>query len=159
MRKKHYKYNGLNFIEFAIAVVIIGVMTTVAYPSYQKFLINNRAMDAQLVIINLASAENIEWHQNGGYTLGIPPTDNDSDGWAEISDGHGCYAIGNNLVDLGKASSFEFKIENVSNRTFRIIARGNGDGLSESDQLILNYDEMAVPRTTWSASGKLSVPE
>ncbi len=150
---------GLTFLEFLTTIFIVGLLATAAYPSYRRLLISIKAENAQMVICNLIAAENTEWQQTKNYTLGIPPKDNDLDGWAEIDDGSGCYAVGNILVDLGRAPDFEFKIENVRPHTFRIVARGRGGGLRDNDQLILDYNIETLPRLTWSAKGKIVAPD
>lgn len=51
------KNDGFTLIELMIVVVIIGVLTAIAYPSYQKHMVNTRRSDAQSALLQIANQQ------------------------------------------------------------------------------------------------------
>ncbi|WP_210396472.1 type IV pilin protein [Motiliproteus sediminis] len=47
---------GFTLTELMIAVVIMGIITAIAYPSYQSYLIDSRRSDAQNALLGFATA-------------------------------------------------------------------------------------------------------
>lgn len=58
---------GFTLMELLIAVAIIGILSSIAYPSYQEIVSKSRRQDAMDVLTGLASA--LERHKtaNGSY--------------------------------------------------------------------------------------------
>ncbi len=67
--------NGFTLIELMIVVAVIAVLSAIAYPSYQEYVMRSRRADAQS-LLNEAAARQERWRaQNGGYMTGATATD------------------------------------------------------------------------------------
>lgn len=47
--------NGFTLIELLITLVIVGILLSIAYPSYSHYLTKARRVDAQVALLDLAS--------------------------------------------------------------------------------------------------------
>lgn len=80
------KQSGITLIELMIVVVIIGILATIALPSYRQYIERTRAGDAQSALMSLANAMERYHTQNGTYvgaavgTGGIFPAEAPLDG-------------------------------------------------------------------------------
>lgn len=132
------KYNasqGFSLIELMIVVVIIGIISTVAYPSYQGFIQSSVRSSAQADLIALAAA--MERHKIANYTYeGAAASGADTgapDVYATYSPSDGSYAERkyNLLIDTVAANgnSYILHAEAVSGTP----AADNGDLYLYSD--------------------------
>ena len=67
---------GFTLIELMIAVAIVGILTAIAYPSYQGYVQSARRADAQADLLELAQWMERQFTVNGNYNSS---TDNDND--------------------------------------------------------------------------------
>lgn len=65
--KKQYK-NGFTLIELMIVVAIIGILATIAYPSYHAYIKKTRRSDAEGALVSLANAMERYYTENYKYT-------------------------------------------------------------------------------------------
>ena len=62
------KYNGFTLIELMIVVAIIGVISAVAYPSYDGYMKKTRRADAKVGMSKIADKQERFYLQNNTYT-------------------------------------------------------------------------------------------
>src|SRR5690606_3755376 len=60
-------HSGFTIMELMTGVVIIGILTSVALPSYQEQLRKSRRSDARITLENLAAAQEIYYFQHHNY--------------------------------------------------------------------------------------------
>lgn len=68
------KNSGFTLIELMIVVVIIGVLVSIAYPSYQKHMISTRRTDAQSALLQIASQQERFFTECNYYATTLPGT-------------------------------------------------------------------------------------
>lgn len=74
--KKEITTQGFTFIELLIALVIIGILTAIAYPSYLNYLLQSRRTDAfsimaqDQIILERCYAQNFSYN---GTCAALPP--------------------------------------------------------------------------------------
>ncbi len=58
---------GVTLLELMITVAIIGIIASVAYPSYQEFVMSSRRADGQATLMSFASAVERHFTINDSY--------------------------------------------------------------------------------------------
>lgn len=72
---------GVTLLELMVVVAIIGILASIAYPSYQESVAEGRRTDAQANIVTLAQHMEREFTENGNYTgAGLPYDKSPRDG-------------------------------------------------------------------------------
>ncbi|HEY8218754.1 MAG TPA: type IV pilin protein [Methylobacter sp.] len=59
---------GFTLIELMVTVAIVGILTSVAYPSYQDSVSKSRRADAQGVVLGLANAMERRFTETNSYS-------------------------------------------------------------------------------------------
>jgi type IV pilus assembly protein PilE len=65
------KNKGFSLIELMMVVAIIGILSAVAYPSYQDYVRKARRADAQQFMMNLAQLNQRYFTDNRAYTATV----------------------------------------------------------------------------------------
>ncbi|MGI2027909.1 type IV pilin protein [Endozoicomonas acroporae] len=85
------KASGFTLIELIIAVVIVGILASIAVPSYQNAIQNGRRAEGQTALLDIAGRQEQFFLDNHQYTadlrnlgLGANPFISD-EGWYSIS--------------------------------------------------------------------------
>lgn len=60
--------NGFTLIELMITVVIIGILASIAYPSYQEFVKRSNRTEGQAFLSEVAARQERYFVQNNDYT-------------------------------------------------------------------------------------------
>jgi len=137
---------GFTLVELLLVLVILGILASIGYPSYLRFMRASGAESAKAVIDAIVAAEKIIRERTGSCVPGSPA------GWVSIDVGNGIYTVGTEQIDTGEAPDFEFLIDNVWQDGCTITARGKGGLFTSAVTLICVYDATANPRQTWSGT-------
>jgi len=70
-----YKNAGFTLIELLVVVLIIGILSAVALPQYQKAVLKSRMTELQTVGEAIARAEEVYYLANGSYTRDLTALD------------------------------------------------------------------------------------
>jgi type IV pilus assembly protein PilE len=84
---------GFSLIELMIVVVIVAILTTIAYPSYRDYITRGRRSDGQSALLDLASRMERYYSQQNTYqtaTIGAGATavrssNTSPEGWYTLS--------------------------------------------------------------------------
>lgn len=72
---------GVTLMELMIVVVVIGILTAIAYPSYRQYVAKAKRNEAKSALLQIATLQERYYLQNATYTadmtkLGFPVSDN-----------------------------------------------------------------------------------
>ncbi len=67
MNNKMKKTNGFTLIELMIVVAIVGILASIAIPSYQKSILKSRRADARSALLGFANALERHFTENFSY--------------------------------------------------------------------------------------------
>jgi type IV pilus assembly protein PilE len=65
--KTFHRIAGFSLIEMLIVVVIVGIITSIAYPNYTRYITRSHRTDAESVLLQLAAQQEKYYLQNGTY--------------------------------------------------------------------------------------------
>lgn len=68
------KYNGFTLVELMIVIAIIGVMSAIAFPSYNSYMNKSRRADAKVGLQKIADKQERFYLQNNTYTTSFAAT-------------------------------------------------------------------------------------
>ena len=68
---KKRKQAGVTLLELMTVVVIIGVLTSIAVPSYRRYLLRAQRSDATAALLRIAAAQEKFYLQNNTYTTTV----------------------------------------------------------------------------------------
>ncbi len=63
------EHNGFTLLELMIVIVVIAILTVIAYPNYSEFILKSRRLDAQSELMNLAHRQEKFYAANSTYTV------------------------------------------------------------------------------------------
>ena len=70
------KQKGFSLIELMITVAIVGILASIAYPSYQDSVMKSRRADAKGALLGLANTMERNFTTSNSY-VGVTPTNTD----------------------------------------------------------------------------------
>ncbi|KTD22410.1 type IV pilin protein [Legionella londiniensis] len=85
---------GFSLIELLIVLVIVGILASIAYPSYQEYITRARRSDGQAALLTLASRMERYYSEHNTYQTATIGTGNNTDilssnlspeGWYQLS--------------------------------------------------------------------------
>ncbi|MCP4598358.1 MAG: prepilin-type N-terminal cleavage/methylation domain-containing protein [Neptuniibacter sp.] len=121
------KQKGFSLLELMIAVLIVGLISAVAYPSYQQYITDSRRVDAQQALLSFANAmerfkvENMVYTgaASGGANSG-PPAATLFPSQAPVDGGTAFYNL---TIESSATRSYILRADPIGTQ--------NGDGLME----------------------------
>lgn len=60
--------SGFTLIELMIVVAVVGILASIAYPSYNQYVLKSRRADARNAVLDLASRQERYFSVNNSYT-------------------------------------------------------------------------------------------
>ena len=81
--QKRSRVSGFTLIELMIVVAIVGILATIAYPSYQDYVRRSDRAEARAAMLNMAQLQERNFSDRGAYEpiTSVPA----SGGWASAS--------------------------------------------------------------------------
>ena len=68
MKQRYPHQIGFTLIELMITVAIIGILSAIAYPSYESYVRKSRRVDAKNALLDLASRQERYFSVNNKYS-------------------------------------------------------------------------------------------
>ena len=62
------KARGVTLIELMIVILVIGIMSAIAVPSYRKYMIRSQRSEAKIALLQLQTAQEKRYLQQNAYT-------------------------------------------------------------------------------------------
>ena len=125
--------HGFTLIEVLITLSIVGIMASIAYPSYRESIIKGRRADAQGALASFANAMSQWYVENNSSYLGAAGT---VDAPEDTGTPH---IFAANAPITGETPIYTLSIENATDSTFTLRATPtgvqSGDGFLEINEL------------------------
>jgi type IV pilus assembly protein PilE len=120
---------GFSLIELLVALVIIGILASIAIPSYQSYVIKGKRSEAKATVLNLAQMEERYYTNNYQYypVSAVPPTA-EPQGWKNF--------VGNSM----SARTYDIAVSAVSPTTAFAITATPSNGLLDAECGALSLD-------------------
>jgi type IV pilus assembly protein PilE len=67
-RSRHERMRGVTLIELMIVILILGILTAIAVPSYRKYMIRSQRSEAKIALLQLQTAQEKRYLQQNSYT-------------------------------------------------------------------------------------------
>lgn len=133
-RTQWYKTRGFTLVELLITVAIVGILATVAYPSYNDFVVRSNRSEAPRELVRLANLQEQLYVDSRAYT-------------ADMTD------LGSDLVATYETANKYYKISSsVVGSTFTLTATAQGtQAISDTECLAITITDTGskAPATCW----------
>ncbi len=91
MRHVQYRWQGFTLMELLIVIAIVGIIASIAYPSYQGSVMKSRRADATSALLKLQMDQ--EKHRANNPTYAASVTAADGLNWLSATTENGYYTI------------------------------------------------------------------
>jgi type IV pilus assembly protein PilE len=123
------KRNGFSLIELLIVIVIVGILASIALPSYRQYIIRSKRRAAQTALVDIANREQQYFIANRAYA----------------DDGDLGYVLPD---DVGENYTFDITLDAGPPPTFTITFTPTGDQAVDGD-LSLTSEGVKDPPEKW----------
>lgn len=89
-----FKKDGFTLIELLVVVLIIGILSSVALPQYQKAVLKARTTQLVTLVRSLKTAEEVYYLANGTYAVNFDELDIEMPAGGTVSGGNASYPNG-----------------------------------------------------------------
>lgn len=131
---------GMTLIELIIVMVIIGILTAIAIPSYRQYVIRSQRADATEGLLKLATAQEKFYLQNNRYAL-------EAERAAAPPAGLGITGTTNGWYTLSVQAPVELATA-VNGFTVRAVPVGTGPQASDADCQQFEVNDRGVRTAT-----------
>ena len=135
MKSMRYKMRGITLMELLIVIVIVGILSAIAYPSYQGYSARAKRTEAKAALLQIATNQERFYLQNNTYTTNLIALGFDSPCPHETPSGSYDICV-DNATPNGFTASATYKLggdEATKCTTFTIDAVGARGSAPEAD--------------------------
>lgn len=112
-------FNGFSLIELMIVIVIVAILGTIAYPSYQQYTRTSHRVEAKAMLLNAANRQEIYFMDFNQYVSS---------------------AVSLNIPDNSESGFYHLVISAGAN-TFILFASASGAQVADSDCIVFSIDQ------------------
>ncbi|WP_113720934.1 type IVa pilus pseudopilin TppA [Aeromonas salmonicida] len=112
-------FRGFSLVELMIVVAIVAILGTIAYPSYQQYLLTSHRVDAKKMLLDAANRQETYFMDFNQYTSSA----------ADL-----------NLSENSDAGHYRLVLSAAGN-TFRLSATASGAQGADSDCVVFSIDQ------------------
>ncbi len=121
--RKHM--HGMTLMELMIVVVIIGILTAIAFPNYREFVARAKRSEAKAALLQIATNQERFYLQNSTFTTDMTMLGFDADPYISDSDSYSISVTAADASDYTAVATYQFTDdENDKCGTWQINGRG-----------------------------------
>jgi len=126
LRVMYRHMRGVTLLELMIVVVIVGILATIAYPSYQQFIARAKRNEAKAALLQIAQNQERFYLQNNTYTTDMTQLDFPiAGGYITDTDSYSITVTAADANDFTAVATYQRADEEADKcQTFNIDGRG-----------------------------------
>lgn len=131
--KQQRRQRGFTLIELMIAVVIVAILTGIAFPSYQRYVLRSHRVEAQALLSEAAARQERYYSQNNAYASTA--------------------AALNMTSQVNALQYYSLAISNVTDTSYTLTATAQGAQAKDGQCLSLSIDQAGTRSNTGTGTG------